>query len=136
MSKSKDTHVEAAEKAVAAFEAVSVGEAWAGRSDEAEGAVAALRERAIVELFPSELVPIGADLAADLELYTKELAGVGYGQALADRHGRCLSPSIRKSSISRSLIGQENRERASLRHLHPFPRGGQCVVVASSKPYH
>ncbi len=96
--------VEAAEAAVAEFEGAVVGNPWKEISAAASKAVARLSEYAAALMFPSAPVPVGADVAADFELHTKETLRAEYGKELAQLHLCALDINSALATFLRSAV--------------------------------
>jgi hypothetical protein len=97
----KSTHLEAVERAVAAFEALALGDAFADAHEAAEVALLELRNPAIAALF-ARFVPASADMIALFEFLEVGWARAAYVDRLADLHADCCAAEPKLAAFLRS----------------------------------
>ena len=103
MSKENEK-IKAAEKAIVAFEAVSLGESWRNDYDAATAAIGELRNHARTPIFPDSVSPAGQDLLADLNSHVEHLGREKFGLAIASLHERCLDLHPRLGELLRGCL--------------------------------
>lgn len=111
-TKEADALIFAAERATAALEGLPVGEPFAEPHAGAQDAVAALRARAAVELFPGHLEEVEDAVLRDFELMTRDPAPVFASSEPVD------------------LVRQHAQAYPELRAVIRGPRGQQLVEAA------
>ena len=101
--------VASVEKLVQAFEAQPDS---AELEREATSAIEELRQEAVSHIFPTTIVPAGADLVADYAWHTELVPSGAVGDEVAAIHGRCIETHPKLAAFLRSP-GVVSRVRAS-----------------------
>ncbi len=119
MGKQTQSEVGAAAQAVAAVEALPLGSAWSEVEAQARQAIELQRAEAFSALNFDRVVPVGRDVAADLELLGAPRLALAN---LAQLHGEALQTHRALAEALRSRIGFDLARAAAARSVLPDPR--------------
>ena len=119
----------AASTAVNTFEKLGAAEPWLPLASAASAAIAELRDFASRQIYSDAVVPVGADVRSDFELYTEGWQVIDYAARLAELHAAALTDHAELATFIRGRVARSDLAVAATSRARTLNRPAEELVL-------